>query len=98
MGLRKPHMDEELELFNERAGIREFDGGLSRDIAERLAEEDVEAYRHKCEVDSIVRMYKTKGGDAVKSFLLQVEKHRGSETSFRLREEALAQIRLGKTK
>ena len=64
---------DELELFNERAGIREFDGGLSRDIAERLAEEDVEAYRHKCEIDSIVRMYKTKGGDAVKSFLLQVE-------------------------
>lgn len=90
------YRSDEIELFNERAGIREFDGGLSRDIAERLAEEDVEAYRHKCEVDSIVRMYKTKGGDAVKSFLLQVEKHRGSETASRLREEALAQVRLGK--
>ena len=63
-----------------------------------LAYKNSEAYRHKCEIDSIVRMYKTKGGDAVKSFLLQVEKHRGSETANRLREKALAQIRLGKTK
>lgn len=106
MGLRKPHMDEELELFNERAGIREFDGGLSRDIAERLAEEDVEAYRHKCEVDSIVRKYnealqkrgKDYAKERIQSFLLQIEKYRGSETASRLREEALAQIRLGKTK
>ena len=54
-----------IELFNERAGIREFDGGLSRDIAERLAEEDVEEYRHQCEVASVVRMYREKGGEAV---------------------------------
>lgn len=89
-------LTDEKELFNERAGIREFDGGLDRENAELLAQQDVEAYKYKCEIDSIVRMYKTKGGDAVKSFLLQVEKHRGSETAARLREEALAQIRLGK--
>ena len=93
-----------IELFNERAGIREFDGGLSRDIAERLAEEDVEAYRHRCEVASVVRMYnkflKERGAEYAKtriqSFLLQVEKARGSEASARLREAALAQIRLAK--
>lgn len=89
-------MDEELELFNERAGIREFDGGLSRDIAERLAEEDVEAYRHQCEVASVVRMYREKGGDHVKKFLLLVEKARGIDAAQRLRCEALAQVRLGK--
>ena len=85
-----------IELFNERAGIREFDGGLSRDIAERLAEEDVEAYRHRCEVASVVRMYQTKGAEAVKSFLLQVEKHRGSEAAERLRGDALDKLGLGK--
>jgi hypothetical protein len=84
---------DELELFNERAGIREFDGGLSRDIAERLAEEDVEAYRHRCEVASVVRMYKTKGAEAVKKFLLLVEKERGSTAAQRLRNDALKAIK-----
>jgi hypothetical protein len=53
-----------------------------------------EAHRFKCEVDSVVRMYREKGGDHVKKYLLQVEKHRGSEATARLREEALAQVRL----
>lgn len=73
--------------------------------AETLEEPDAdvayktsEPYRHLCEVESIVRMYRTHGGDKVKSYLLQVEKHRGSEAAVRLREEALAQVRLGKTK
>lgn len=61
-----------------------------------LADKNSEAYRHQCEIDSIVRMYRTHGGDKVKSYLLQVEKHRGSEAAGRLREEALAQVRLGK--
>ena len=87
---------DELELFNERAGIREFDGGLSRDIAELLAEEDVEAYRHRCEVVSVVRMFKEKGGDFVKSFLLKVEKNSGSAAAQRLRGAALKQVRLEK--
>ena len=33
--------DDALELFNERAGIREFDGGLSRREAESAAQHDV---------------------------------------------------------
>ena len=60
---------------------------------EQLAETYSEAHRHKCEVASVVRMYREKGGDAVKSFLLQVEKHRGSEAAARLREEALRKIK-----
>ena len=61
---------------------------------DNLGETYSEAYRHTCEVASVVRMYREKGGDFVKKFLLQVEKHRGSEAAARLREEALAQVRL----
>lgn len=61
-----------------------------------MAQEDVEAQLHQCEVASVVRMYREKGGDHVKKFLLLVEKHRGSEAAARLRNEALAQVRLGK--
>ena len=63
---------------------------------ERMAHEDVAAQLHQCEVASVVRMYREKGGDHVKKFLLLVEKHRGSEAATRLREAALAQVRLGK--
>ena len=59
-----------------------------------LGETYSEAHRHKCEVASVVRMYRERGGNAVKSYLLQVEKHRGSDAAARLREEALAQVRL----
>jgi hypothetical protein len=34
-------LDDWQALFEERAAIREFDGGLSRDEAERLAVEDM---------------------------------------------------------
>lgn len=61
-----------------------------------MAQKDVEAQLHQCEVASVVRMYREKGGDHVKKFLLLVEKHRGSESASRLRNEALAQIRLEK--
>lgn len=63
---------------------------------DNLVDTNSEAYRHQCEVASVVRMFKAKGGDFVKSFLLKVEKHRGSDCASRLREEALAQIRLAK--
>jgi hypothetical protein len=33
--------DEIIEAWQERAGVREFDGGLSREEAERLASEDI---------------------------------------------------------
>ena len=65
-------------------------------ISNGMAQEDVKTQLHQCEVDSVVRMYREKGGDHVKKFLLLVEKARGSEASTRLREEALAQVRLGK--
>ena len=38
-------LDAEAELFEERAAFREFEGGLSRPVAERLARRDVERMR-----------------------------------------------------
>ena len=55
-----------------------------------------ETYRHECEVASVVRMYRERGGSAVKSYLLQVEKHRGSEAAERLRGASLDRLGLGK--
>jgi hypothetical protein len=60
-----------------------------------------EAHRFKCEVDSVVRMYREtlqklgaeKAKQRIQSFLLQVEKHRGSKAASRLREEALKSIK-----
>ncbi len=42
------------ELFAERAAIREHDGGMDRQSAERAAAVDVERYRHSCEVNYLV--------------------------------------------
>ena len=96
MGFCDTHMDEEqLEFFNERAAIYEHLGEKQREEAERMARADTEAYRHSCEIDSVVRMYREHGGDRVKSYLLQVEKHRGSNAAERLRGEALERLRLG---
>lgn len=87
-----------VELYNERAAIREHDGGMSKEDAERMAKEDVEAYRHHCECISVVRMYRQKGSEAVKSYLLQVEKHRGSQPAQRLRNDALEMLKTGENK
>ena len=83
------------EHFEERAAIYEHLGEKQREEAERLARADTEAHRIKCEIDSVVRMYRERGADAVKSYLLKVEKHRGSEAAERLRGAALDRLRLG---
>ena len=62
-----------------------------------LASTDSEAHRHYCECLSVVRMYREtlksegelKAKKRIQSFLLQVEKHRGSANSNRLREDSL---------
>lgn len=90
--------EEQQELFNERAGIREFDGGLQRDEAERLAHEDVRKDLFNSEVASVVRKYREefakngpeKAKQKIQSFLLQIEKHRGSDAASRLRTAALS--------
>ena len=72
-----------------------MDKGVKND---NLADTYSEAYRHYCEVISIVRMFREEGSDKVKSYLLQVEKHRGSDCASRLRQEALQEIQAQKTK
>ena len=57
-----------------------------------MAQEDVEAYRHNCEVRDVVCKYRTKGADSVKKYLLLVEKARGSQSAERLRNDALNMI------
>lgn len=86
-------MDLFKEYYEERAAIFEFEGGHDREQSERMAKEATEVYRHSCEVLSMVRMYDEKGGDHVKSYLLKVEKHRGSEAAQRLRNDALNAIK-----
>ena len=54
-----------------------------------MAQEDVEAHRHDCEVRDIVAKYRTQGADCVKKYLLLVEKARGSNAAQRLRSDAL---------
>ena len=88
--------NDDKEHFEERAAIYEYLGDKEREEAERLAAADTEAYRHNCEIDSIVRMYREFGGDMVKSYSLKVEKARGSTTAARLREAALDRLGLGK--
>ena len=65
---------------------------------DNLADKNSESYRHYCEVLSVVRMYREKGSDAVKSYLLQVEKHRGSQPAQRLRNDALEMLKTGEKK
>ena len=84
------------EHFEERAAIYEYLGDKEREEAELLAAKDTEAFRFSCEVDSVVRMYNNNGGDFVKSYLLKVEKARGSEAAGRLRTAALDRLRLDK--
>lgn len=63
-----------------------------------LADKNSEAHRHYCEVLSVVRMYREKGSEAVKSYLLQVEKNRGSQPAQRLRNDALEMLKTGDKK
>lgn len=69
-----------------------------KDETDNLASKDSEAHRHYCECLSVVRMYRSKGSDAVKSYLLQVEKHRGSQPAQRLRNDALEMLKTGNKK
>ncbi len=87
--------EEQRELFNERAAIREFDGGMPRADAERMASEDVERHRHRCEVRTILRKYAAEGISGVDQFIELVAKIRGDSAAARLREDAIAQWKAG---
>lgn len=57
-----------------------------------------EAFRHECEILSVVRMFNKHGADHVKSFLLRVEKERGAAAAKRLRLDTASRLGLGKKK
>lgn len=63
-----------------------------------MAQEDVEAHRHQCEVRDVVAKYRSKGADSVKKYLLLVEKARGSQSAQRLRNDALEMLKTGDKK
>lgn len=65
---------------------------------DKLATTYSEAHRHECEILSMVRMYQDNGAAKVASFLLQVEKYRGTKAAERLRYETAARLGLGKKK
>lgn len=82
--------DEQQELFEERAAIREFDGGMDRESAERAACADVERYRHACEVNYLVTLGSKEGRRGVDRYLALVAQKRGSAAAERLRADAKA--------
>ena len=82
--------DEQQELFEERAGIRQYDGGMDRESAERAARADVERYRHQCEVNYLVELGRKEGRRGVDRYLALVEQKRGSAAAKRLRADAKA--------
>ena len=82
--------DDEQELFEERAAIREYDGGMDRESAERAARADVERYRHQCEVNYLVELGRKEGRRGTERYLLLVERKRGTPAAERLRTDAKA--------
>jgi hypothetical protein len=86
---------ESKELFEERAAIREYDGGMGRDLAERAAAADVELQRHRCEVRTILCTYAKEGISGVDRRIQQISDKRGAAPAARLREEAIAQWQAG---
>lgn len=79
------------EYFNERAGIREFDGGQSRESAEAAAMVETVEHMFRCEVRSIIRKRVEGSLEKAKSFLQQIEAKRGAEATSRLRNEVNVQ-------
>ena len=82
--------EEQQELFEERAGIRQYDGGMDRESAERAACADVEHYRHACEINYLVTLGSKEGRRGVDRYLVLVAQKRGSAAAEGLRADAKA--------
>lgn len=87
--------DEWTELFNERAAIREYDGGMSRREAEEKAAQDVEIARHRAEVRSCIKISLRLGKGALRAYFEDVEKQRGPGLLSRLKKDVLEQYQKG---
>lgn len=73
------------EYFNERAGIREFDGGQSRESAEAAALAETREHMFRSEVRSILLKRVEHGLPRAQGFLARIERERGAEAAARLR-------------
>jgi hypothetical protein len=83
---------DDAEAFNERAGIAEYMGGLSREAAEKLAADEMEAHRAACEARHVANM---ESNEARAEFINLVAKHRGPEAAQALRVAAYREMRKG---
>ena len=82
--------DDERELFDERAAIAQYDGGLSLAAAEAAAQAHVEQARHRCEV-----RWCCNNPSRVNDYVDQVRRRRGDEAADRLLADARAQWAAG---
>ena len=87
--------DEWAELFNERAAIREHDGGMSRQEAEEKAAQEVETLRHRAEVRSCIKISLRLGKGALRAYFEDVEKVRGPGLLSRLKKDVMEQWQKG---
>ncbi|MBK8772244.1 MAG: hypothetical protein IPM06_17725 [Rhizobiales bacterium] len=83
-------MDEiDTELFEERAAIMEYDGGLSREEAEYKARIEVEAKRHACEVKYVLALENAEKA----AYFDLCRKRRGDAATERLRADVIEAYR-----
>lgn len=68
------------ELFQERAAVMEYDGGLSREEAEKATRQ----HMHECEVRYCIKQFYP-DGNAMAAHLDLVDKRRGKEAGNKLR-------------
>lgn len=72
--------------------ILEFDAGLPIAEAGPRVDTTSEAWRHQCEVRSVARIFRERGGAAVRDYLADCAKHRSAEAVATLRADALKEI------
>lgn len=88
-------LPDEQELFDERAAIAEFDGGLSRAAADAQAEAYVAQHRHRCEVRYLLAMAASGSTAALEAHMADIAAKRGEPAARELREEMREQWRKG---
>ena len=75
------------EIFEERAGIAEYEGLLTRDDAEKLGLLESERWRRDCEIRHVMNLPFAER----RPFLNSVEKVRGKEAADKLRSDVQAE-------
>lgn len=86
--------EDEKELYEERVSIC-TEAGVDEDRAKQLALDQIENYRHRCEVRDALRKFQKGGRKALELYLALVEQKRGSNAALRLRDDARDQYKKG---